>query len=388
MKKLIVMAAALVLLGTLTVIFTGCSLGVKTVVEEKSYDITDSFDKIEVNADVADVEVLPAVDGGCRVDVCGNRKVSYSAAVSDGVLIITERDDRAWYQKIIPGFGESRITVYLPNLEYSSFAVDAATSDVDIKGSFNFGIFDLAVSTGDIEIEGITADAVSIKVSTGDVELENVICSGEIKHKCSTGKLEARDITAGSVSTVGSSGDVEMERLTVSGEVAVERDTGELEIYGAIMGGIVTKTSTGCVVMERVSAAGDIVLESSTGDITLTEIKCSSFSQSSSTGDLRISNAECETFNSSASSSKLCMTSLIVSGTLTAERDSGDVTLDGCDANEIFITTDTGDVRGTLLTDKVFITRTDTGEIDVPETITGGKCKITTDTGDIKIEYK
>ena len=179
-----------------------------------------------------------------------------------------------------------------------------------------------------------------------------------------------------------------MERLTVSGEVAVERDTGELEIYGATMGGIVTKTSTGCVVMERVSAAGDIVLESSTGDITLTEIKCSSFSQSSSTGDLRISNAECETFNSSASSSKLCMTSLIVSGTLTAERDSGDVTLDGCDANEIFITTDTGDVRGTLLTDKVFITRTDTGEIDVPETITGGKCKITTDTGDIKIEYK
>ena len=47
--------------------------------------------------------------------------------------------------------------------------------------------------------------------------------------------------------------------------------------------------------------------------------------------------------------------------------------------------THTGDVSGNLLSDKVFITETDTGRIDVPKTTTGGKCEIKTDTGDIRI---
>jgi len=41
-----------------------------------------------------------------------------------------------------------------------------------------------------------------------------------------------------------------------------------------------------------------------------------------------------------------------------------------------------------LLTDKVFITKTDTGSINVPDSITGGRCEIKTDTGDIKITVK
>ena len=40
---------------------------------------------------------------------------------------------------------------------------------------------------------------------------------------------------------------------------------------------------------------------------------------------------------------------------------------------------------GTLLSAKIFVHRTSTGDIKLPETTTGGKCKISTDTGDIKI---
>ena len=57
-----------------------------------------------------------------------------------------------------------------------------------------------------------------------------------------------------------------------------------------------------------------------------------------------------------------------------------------CDAAEIFVETDTGDVKGSLLSEKVFIPKSDTGDIKVPKTVTGGRCEITTDTGDIKIE--
>ena len=59
--------------------------------------------------------------------------------------------------------------------------------------------------------------------------------------------------------------------------------------------------------------------------------------------------------------------------------------MDACDAAEIVVKTDTGDVTGTLLTEKVFMVKTDTGDVDVPRSVTGGACEITTDTGDIRV---
>ena len=56
-----------------------------------------------------------------------------------------------------------------------------------------------------------------------------------------------------------------------------------------------------------------------------------------------------------------------------------------CDAETIYVNTDTGSVTATLLTDKMFIIETDTGSVDVPKSITGGRCEITTDTGNIRI---
>ena len=61
------------------------------------------------------------------------------------------------------------------------------------------------------------------------------------------------------------------------------------------------------------------------------------------------------------------------------------MTFEGSDAAEIFVQTSTGDVEGSLLSSKVFIANTDTGKVDVPKSITGGRCEITTDTGDIRI---
>ena len=70
------------------------------------------------------------------------------------------------------------------------------------------------------------------------------------------------------------------------------------------------------------------------------------------------------------------------------ERSTGDIKLTDCDAEEIEIETTTGNIEGALKTPKIFIATSDTGKINVPETTEGGKCKLTTDTGDIKIMIK
>ena len=110
----------------------------------------------------------------------------------------------------------------------------------------------------------------------------------------------------------------------------------------------------------------DISIGLSTGKAYLTDIVCKNLTSMGSTGDISLKN-------------------VIAAEKISIERSTGDVTFEGSDAAELCITTDTGDVEGSLLTDKVFITKTDTGRINVPNSITGGRCEITTDTGDIKI---
>ena len=82
------------------------------------------------------------------------------------------------------------------------------------------------------------------------------------------------------------------------------------------------------------------------------------------------------------------MTNVIANERFSIERSTGDVRFEACDAAELTVTTDTGDVRGTLRSDKIFFAKTDTGHVEVPQSMTGGKCEITTDTGDIRIEIK
>ena len=58
------------------------------------------------------------------------------------------------------------------------------------------------------------------------------------------------------------------------------------------------------------------------------------------------------------------------------------------DADSILIKTSTGNVKGTLLSEKVFSAESDTGRVSIPKSYSGGECDISTSTGDIKIEIK
>ena len=71
---------------------------------------------------------------------------------------------------------------------------------------------------------------------------------------------------------------------------------------------------------------------------------------------------------------------------ITIERTTGDVNLNGCDANEIDVKTDTGDITMRLLSGKVFTANSNTGKVEVPDSIAdGGICTVATQTGDIQI---
>lgn len=153
---------------------------------------------------------------------------------------------------------------------------------------------------------------------------------------------------------------------SVSDFVNIEASTGSIQVNDISAKTVDLVVSTGKVTVSSVSCEEDISVNVSTGKTELTDVKCKSFTSKGNTG-------------------KIDLDSVVASENISIERSTGDVTFSKCDAYEMFVKTDTGDIRGSILSSKVFITRSDTGRINVPHTTDGGKCEMMTDTGDIQI---
>ena len=123
----------------------------------------------------------------------------------------------------------------------------------------------------------------------------------------------------------------------------------------------------------------------STGDIAVEDVTAGSVELLVSTGDVELSNVSCAELTMRGSTGEAELDDVTVTGKLTVKRSTGDITLERVDAGEILIETSTGDIEGSLLTDKIFVARSNTGRVRVPETVTGGVCKLTTNTGSITI---
>ena len=189
----------------------------------------------------------------------------------------------------------------------------------------------------------------------------------------------------GALSIKGNTGATEIAEDFTFKSIDIEQDTGSVSSYADTLENIKIKTDTGAVRIQDVSAQA-VDVSVSTGKVSLTNLNCEgTLKIGVSTGKTVIDWVKCKNLISSGSTGSLTLKDTVATEKFFIERSTGDIKFENSDASEIFVKTDTGDVSGTLLTDKVFITETDTGKIKVPNSISGGRCEITTDTGDIII---
>ena len=189
---------------------------------------------------------------------------------------------------------------------------------------------------------------------------------GTLNIKESTGDIKVpADFSFDSMDLYLRTGDVSVQASRI-GICKINTDTGDISVQNTRVDSLTLHATTGDIAIGDVACAGDIGLRVTTGRTVMKNVTCRSLTSDGTTGDIKLKN-------------------VIASGAFDIERSSGDVTFDQSDAASIKIQTDTGDVTGSLLSDKVFIYRTDTGDVDLPDTTTGGKCDISTDTGDIEI---
>ena len=305
---LLVLAGSFIFVAVMNVLDWDFSKLATNQYETNLHTITEAFQDISIRSSTASITFVPSPDRKCTVECYEQEKVLHSVTVENGTLVIKVQDSRAWYEYIGINAGFPKITVYLPESQYTSLFVKSSTGKIQIPQDFTFASVDITVSTGNVNFYASASEEIKIKTSTGSIRMENV----------SAGAL---DLSA----------------------------------------------STGSITISNVNCQGDAALRVTTGKITLTDVSCRNLTSTGSTGDISLTN-------------------VMAAEKLSIERSTGHIQFTSCDASEIYAEASTGDITGSLLTEKIFFTQSDTGRIHVPKTVTGGRCELTTDTGNINIE--
>lgn len=180
--------------------------------------------------------------------------------------------------------------------------------------------------------------------------------------------------------------DINISNKFTFNNITINGSTSDVELYSNVIDDVEINLSTGDIEVNNITCK-NMNLQVSTGDIEIENVNClNDLEITVSTGDVELENVSCNNFNSNGSTGKIILKNVIALNSIDLQRSTGDIKFEKCDALNIVVITDTGNVKGTLLSSKIFNVETDTGKKDVPESVSGGNCKITTDTGDIIIE--
>lgn len=311
MKKRILIIAALMVAFGLTLALCGAfalnfnfsHLETKPHTD-RSVDIADTFNSIAANCGV---KILPSESDTDYAVFTEEEGITYMIGVENGVLTLTQIDQRSWQNYIGLSITPPQATLYLTQTELNALTVQTRSENISIAEDFSFETATLETASGNIDF---LAD--------------------------------------------------------VHGELHAQTASGNLNIAHANADSITAATTSGNLSIVSISAAGSIDLSTSSGKTKVSDVACSRIESSGSSGGIELS-------------------ALTATERLFVKTSSGTVRLNGCDAGKLEIKTSSGNVVGTLLNDKVFIVKTSSGDISVPQTTSGGVCKITTSSGNIKI---
>lgn len=265
-----------------------------------------------------------------------------------GISVITDTAD----VELIPAEdGKTRVVCYEESKAKHSVSVNkSGVIEVKIKNDRPwYDYLGIGAENAKISIYLPAGEYNSLRVNgeTGDVKIPKSFAFESLSVFCSTGKVESC--------------------ATVTGAMKVHLTTGDIYVSDARAGSIEISVSTGRINISRVDCGGAADIVVSTGKTALKDFSCGRLYSKGSTGDVRLEN-------------------VVSAGRISIERSTGDIEFERSDAAELFLKTSTGDVEGTLRSPKVFVYKTDSGEVDLPRSSTGGICDIETKSGDIEIK--
>lgn len=314
--------------------------------EDKTYTIEETFSNISIRGMEATVSLVPATDGICKVVCTENNKITNKVDVVNNTLTIEREDYSKWYNNVGVHMKEVEITVYLPEDKYEALFIDNSSGRIDVPGDFTFAEAEVMNSSGRINFMADVAGALKVENTSGGIYVG--------------------DNSVDSLSVKGTSGSIEVMNVVATGDVEVNGSSGGINISNVECANISVENSSGVLRLSEIVATGDVNVKGTSGGVHLEDVECANLTGSNSSG-------------------KIYCTNVIASGDMNLENSSGGIALEACDATNLKLEATGGSIRGTLLTEKIFVAYATSGSVDVPKTTSGGVCEVTTTSGSISL---
>ena len=273
--------------------------------ETNTYEISEEFSHISINADTSDIVFALSQDSKCNVVCYEQDNTPHSVTVKENTLTINQEDNRKWYEFVEINFSSPKITVYLPKTDYTSLFIKESTGDIEMPGKFKFEDADIELSTGDvnfsascsklikikadtgkIHIENTSVGALNLSTATGDIKISGVACEGDTSISVSTGKTDLTDFQCKNLTSDGNTGDMTLKNVIATEHFTIHRTAGKVqfkdcdasEIFvqtetGDVTGSLLTnkiflaQTDTGNVNIPKTTDSGRCEIITDTGDI-------------------------------------------------------------------------------------------------------------------------
>ena len=187
--------------------------------EQRYADLVGTFSRISIDDVDANIRILPAENGKCRVIYDQTERSSYHIGIEDGALIIEH--NRSWLDSFGIIMSAPKLTVYLPEAEYKSLSVHAVS--------------------GSVQADGLDVKRAELELTSGSIQLNNMRIEGEAALKTISGSIELEGLRAGSLSARTTSGAIRLNGVDAE---ALELHSTSGSIRGELLSGKVFEASS------------------------------------------------------------------------------------------------------------------------------------------------
>lgn len=285
-----------------------------------------AYENIYIKQETAKITLAKSDDSKTHIEYNLIDKAENDFSINANTLTVSTKVKNAfnisWFNA-----NEQYVTIYLPELSYSNLTIENDTGSINVDNTYSFNEAFVKNDTGAIYFDANVKNNLKVENDTGKISINN----------SKIGNLEAN----------GNTGSIELTNIFVDSNINISNDTGK-------------------ILLNKVNALADVKIENDTGRIELTELKAANLTTENDTGKTLLKNT-------------------IITNNVIIESDTGSVEFEHSDANTFDVKTSTGSVKGSIVSPKIFNAISSTGNVNVPDSVTGGICKIKTSTGSINI---
>ena len=218
-----------------------------------TYEITDAYKKILIDAKEANVTIEASNDDRTKLVLFEDKKRPYVFNVQNSTLTVQMQKTR-WYNLLRIGFKRSKIGIRVPKSILEALSIKAAVGSVDIYSIVFRGDIDIQTNTGRANICDISCKAFNAKSNTGNIIMNNLIAEDRVSIECDTGRVSLNECNAREFFVKTNTGSVS-GKLPTNTLFVVKTNTGKIKVPQNIIGEVITtrcevKTNTGNIKFE------------------------------------------------------------------------------------------------------------------------------------------